>query len=375
MRVLNGLKHGFISMDLSFRVIQDGNEYQVIIENGKSTNIIKAKTIDEVINILSEEVRRAAITHDTAEALEPSGCVLRGWYIRIPITRLLDILAYLVKNEHEDPMRKLMEYLDTHGLSRSNYRVIIPTLSALGLWRQGSLTEEARELGKAVIEGSNELPNILYRIVIRNCMLREAIERLADGASMDEVIKALGLTRRDEINYTSNLLELVMNSEGFKCLRYIRNIRNYLRNGNCLSDVVEPIRGCAMDLVLTVFNYLVSNRGFHMVGLLNDVDVTVNLNSISTQAIGDYALILQGNKPVGVLVGDLIMTGSNYAPRAREVVDRLEPVSTKLMKSNNLTFSMIVVPMIIKGECPRLKVYVMVGNKVGDWVARVFDIP
>ncbi|MCG2869288.1 MAG: hypothetical protein L7H10_00915 [Vulcanisaeta sp.] len=362
-------------MDLSFRVIQDGNEYQVIIENGKSTNIIKAKTIDEVINILSEEVRRAAITHDTAEALEPSGCVLRGWYIRIPITRLLDILAYLVKNEHEDPTRKLMEYLDTHGLSRSNYRVIIPTLSALGLWRQGSLTEEARELGKAVIEGSNELPNILYRIVIRNCMLREAIERLADGASMDEVIKALGLTRRDEINYTSNLLELVMNSEGFKCLRYIRNIRNYLRNGNCLSDVVEPIRGCAMDLVLTVFNYLVSNRGFHMVGLLNDVDVTVNLNSISTQAIGDYALILQGNKPVGVLVGDLIVTGSNYAPRAREVVDRLEPVSTKLMKSNNLTFSMIVVPMIIKGECPRLKVYVMVGNKVGDWVARVFDIP
>jgi hypothetical protein len=166
-----------------------------------------------------------------------------------------------------------------------------------------------------------------------------------------------------------------MNSEGFKCLRYIRNIRNYLRNGNCLSDVVEPIRGCAMDLVLTVFNYLVSNRGFHMVGLLNDVDVTVNLNSISTQAIGDYAFIIQGNKPVGVLVGDLIVTGSNYAPRAREVVDRLEPVSTKLMKSNNLTFSMIVVPMIIKGECPRLKVYVMVGNKVGDWVARVFDIP
>jgi hypothetical protein len=112
-----------------------------------------------------------------------------------------------------------------------------------------------------------------------------------------------------------------------------------------------------------------------MVGLLNDVDVTVNLSSMSTQVVGDYALIMQGNKPVGALVGDFIITGNNYAPKARETVDKLEPVSTKLMRSNNLVFSIIVVPMVIKGECSRLKVYVMVGNKMGDWIARVFDLP
>jgi hypothetical protein len=72
-------------------------------------------------------------------------------------------LAYLVKNNYEDPMKGLMDYLDSHGLSRSNYRVIVPTLSALGLWRQGSLTEEARELGKAIIEGGPELPSLLYK--------------------------------------------------------------------------------------------------------------------------------------------------------------------------------------------------------------------
>jgi hypothetical protein len=45
------------------------------------------------------------------------------------------------------------------------------------------------------------------------------------------------------------------------------------------------------------------------------------------------------------------------------------------MRSNNLVFSIIAVPMVIKGECSRLKVYVMVGNKMGDWIARVFDLP
>lgn len=374
MSILNNLEHKLMSMDLSIRIIQDGDEYQVIIEGEGSTRISRARNIDEIINILSNEIKDALTTRNSTETLEPSNCTLRGWYIRLPVTRLLDILAYLVKNNYEDPMKGLMDYLDSHGLSRSNYRVIVPTLSALGLWRQGSLTEEARELGKAIIEGGPELPSLLYKIAIKNCALREVIERLADGVPTDEAIRVLGLTRRDEINYTSNLLEIIMGSDEFKCLRYVRGIKNYLRSGNCLNDI-EPVKGCAMDLVVTIFNYLLNSKGFHMVGLLNDVDVTVNLSSMSTQIVGDYALIMQGNKPVGALVGDFIITGNNYAPKARETVDKLEPVSTKLMRSNNLVFSIIAVPMVIKGECSRLKVYVMVGNKMGDWIARVFDLP
>lgn len=36
-------------------------------------------------------------------------------------------------------------------------------------------------------------------------------------------------------------------------------------------------------------------------------------------------------------MGDVITTNSNYAPRARETVDRLEPAATKVIKSNNLS--------------------------------------
>ncbi|WP_243679458.1 hypothetical protein [Vulcanisaeta souniana] len=60
-----------------------------------------------------------------------------------------------------------------------------------------------------------------------------------------------------------------------------------------------------------------------MMSLLNDVDVTVNLGSVTAQLYDDYALIIQGSKPVGALIGEVIITNSNYAPRAREAVDSL----------------------------------------------------
>jgi small nuclear ribonucleoprotein (snRNP)-like protein len=361
-------------VDLSIRVIQDGDEYQVIIECDGSTRIERAQSIDSLINIVSNDIKELLTMKENTEALKPSDCVLKGWYIRLPITKILDILAYVVKEDGENPTERLLSYLDVHGLSRSNYRVIVPTLSALGLWRQGELTREAEELGKAIINNNQDIPNQLFNIAIKNCILRDALEGLANGAPINEITKSMGLTRRDEINYTTNLLEMLMSSDGFKCLRLAKSISNYLKSGGCLAEV-EPVNACIMDNVVTIFNYLINNKGFHMVGLLSDIDVNVNLSLITTQVNGDHAIIMQSNKPVGVLVGDIVVTNNNYAPKARETVDRLEPMTAKIMRSNNLSFSMVVVPIIIRDSCSRMKVYVMVGNKAGDWVARVFDLP
>lgn len=185
----------------------------------------------------------------------------KGWYIRLPISKLLDIVAFLVKNRQGDDTEGIMKYLDSHGLSRSNYRVIIPTLSALGLWKQGKLTKEAEELGKAIISGSQELPNLLYRLATRNCALREVIDKLAEGLSINEAIKLLNLTRRDEINYTGNLLEMIMNSDEFRCLQYSRALEKYLKNGGCFMAIDVP-KGCTLNQVITIFNHLVSNKAF-----------------------------------------------------------------------------------------------------------------
>ncbi|KUO79262.1 MAG: hypothetical protein AT714_00170 [Vulcanisaeta sp. OSP_8] len=64
-------------MDLSIRIIQDGDEYQVIIEGEGSTRISRARNIDEIINILSNEIRDALTTRNSTETLEPSNCTLR----------------------------------------------------------------------------------------------------------------------------------------------------------------------------------------------------------------------------------------------------------------------------------------------------------
>ncbi|WP_243670305.1 hypothetical protein [Vulcanisaeta sp. JCM 16161] len=311
-------------MDLSIRIIQESDEYQVIIEGDGVTRILKAKSINELINSLGTEIKDLLTIRESDDALKSSPCTLRGWYIRLPISKLLDIIAFLVRNRQGDDTEGIMKYLDSHGLSRSNYRVIIPTLSALGLWKQGRLTREAEELGKAVISGSPELPNLLYKIVSRNCVLRKVIEKLAEGLPIDDAIKLLGLTRRDEINYTSNLLEIIMGSDEFRCLQYSKALDNYLRNGGCFMAIDLP-KGCVLNQIITIFNYLVSNRGFHLMNLLSDVDVTINLSLINTQPINDYALIIQGGKPIGALIGDVITTNSNYAPRARETVDSLSP--------------------------------------------------
>ncbi|WP_252901329.1 hypothetical protein [Vulcanisaeta sp. JCM 14467] len=319
-------------MDLSIRIIQESDEYQVIIEGDGATRILKAKSINELIDSLSTEIKDLLTVKESSDTLKSSNCTLRGWYIRIPITKLLDMIAFLVRNRQGgDDTELIMKYLDSHGLSRSNYRVIIPTLSALGLWRQGKLAREAEELGKAVISGGSELPNLLYRIAIRNCALREVIERMAEGLPINDSIKLLGLTRRDEINYTSNLLEIIMSSDEFKCLQYSKALDNYLRGSGCFT-VNDLPRGCVLNQVITIFNYLVSNKGFHLMSLLGDVDVTVNLSLVTTQQSNDYAMIIQGGKPIGALIGDVITTNSNYAPRAREAVDRLEPIAAKVIR-------------------------------------------
>ncbi|WP_243665799.1 hypothetical protein [Vulcanisaeta sp. JCM 16159] len=248
-------------MDLSIRIIQESGEYQVIIEGDGVTRILKARSINELISSLGTEVRDLLTIREGDDALRSSPCNLRGWYIRLPISKLLDIVAFLVKNRQGDDTEGIMKYLDSHGLSRSNYRVIIPTLSALGLWKQGKLTKEAEELGKAIISGGQELPNLLYRLATRNCALREVIDKLAEGLSINEAIKLLNLTRRDEINYTGNLLEMIMNSDEFRCLQYSRALEKYLKNGGCFMAIDVP-KDCALNQVITIFNHLVSNKAF-----------------------------------------------------------------------------------------------------------------
>ena len=65
-------------MDLSIKIIQESEEYQVIIEGDGLTRIIKARTIDELIKSLNNEIRELLTAREDTESLKASPCVLRG---------------------------------------------------------------------------------------------------------------------------------------------------------------------------------------------------------------------------------------------------------------------------------------------------------
>lgn len=360
-------------VDINIKIISGDGEYQVIIEGDGFAKVSRASSIKELLSILDNEVSEALKNKEERETLRPSECTLRGWYIRLPISKIMNIITYMVKTGYEST-EGMLRYLDENRLSRSNYRVIIPTLTALGLWRQGRLTKDAEELGKALLSGTDAL-EILFRISMRNCIIRSAIEGLADGRTIDDVIRGMGLKRQDEVRYTVNFLEILMSTREFQCLSFLRALKNYLSNNtNCMPGISPPM-DCVPTVVTEVYDYLANNKGFYMAELMSDVDIPINLNSVITQRVGNHISLSLGGKAVGAVLGDLVITSNNYAPRAREVVDKLEEDALRIMKINNLNFTLIVVPILIQGECSRMKVYVMVGTRAGDWIARVFDIP
>ncbi len=61
-------------MDLSIRIIQESDEYQVIIEGDGVTRILKAKSINELINSLSTEVRDLLTIRENDDTLKSSPC-------------------------------------------------------------------------------------------------------------------------------------------------------------------------------------------------------------------------------------------------------------------------------------------------------------
>ncbi|WP_243678974.1 hypothetical protein [Vulcanisaeta distributa] len=64
-------------MDLSIRIIQESDEYQVIIEGDGVTRVLKARSINELINSLSTEVRDLLTIKENDDALKSSPCTLR----------------------------------------------------------------------------------------------------------------------------------------------------------------------------------------------------------------------------------------------------------------------------------------------------------
>jgi hypothetical protein len=100
-------------------------------------------------------------------------------------------------------------YLERLGLSRSLARTITPTLSALGMSAGGVFSRQALEIGRLIHEGRRrEALSALREAALRNCVVRDVVERLGDGCeglaeAVDAVLRGLRQTaqaRRGQIH-------------------------------------------------------------------------------------------------------------------------------------------------------------------------------
>ncbi len=358
---------GFSNVNLNVRIIIDEGGIEAYLEDGKEFEVIRATTIEEFLSELRRKLESLigkCIIEDRI-----GGCIHKGWYIRVSIRRLLELFAFMLNHGIRDVNEGIVRYLESRGLSKSNYRVIIPTITALGLVRGGALSEEAEALGKAYMEGKqDEIAEILFKCALRNCILRNAIEVMADEG-VEAALKVVGASRRDEMNYTAELLRIISRSTGFKCMAYQRAIIRYFEKGGCFVNY-EPPTQCSLDLITTIFDYV---KG-EIESLLADIDVNIPVNALSPRKDRDVVYLSIGSKPIGVLTGSFIKaSNASYVSKAREEVVRLEAIAGRHMRNSDLMFCIVLLPVIIESSCPRLRIYVMAKGKSGDWLGKFIE--
>ncbi|MGC8583564.1 MAG: hypothetical protein ACP5I3_08175 [Thermoproteus sp.] len=159
-----------------------------------------------------------ALCAELRSALEAK-CVYNSWYIRVPPDRLLEIAAeaYLSYLRGEAEVGAVVgRYLERLGLSKSLARTITPTLSALGLSAGGVFSRQALEMGRLFHEGRRrEALAALRDAALKNCVIRDIVERLGDGCdglaeAVDAVLRSYGKSPRpDEAKYTADLVRAI----------------------------------------------------------------------------------------------------------------------------------------------------------------------
>ncbi len=212
-------------------------------------------------------------------------CEYHSWYIRIPPDRLLALLkkAYV---KAASVSEVISEFLEENNLAKSLARTITPTLSSLGLRSSERFTQQAIEIGKLLSEGKlEEVKSKLYKLILKNCVLREILEKM-NCAEVEKAVAAV-LTaygksvRFDELKYTAELLRMVSP----KC-------------GDCDFRCISPekLETCRDKLVQTSKTYLRE--------LFEKLDIALLPEHLDFARRGEnYAIIVKGTaRQIGVVL-------------------------------------------------------------------------
>lgn len=324
---------------MKIELLVSENEVTVVSEDGKAM----FRSIDDALAYIKSMVNN-------------SECIRSSWYIRVPLMRILGILAYASDKGIRGVKEVLLNYLKANGLSESNVRVIEPTLQALGLVNNGELTEDAVKIGELFRKGLlTECARLMMKMAYGNCMLRSMLVNYKPGNP--ESLRAIGLRRRDELNYTMQLLDFMISGGLINC---IESVNEFLR-----SKCSKLVCGCCSNyLTYYILSRLLSFK------LFDYLDLPRLGYSPVISSEGIFLMHPNGGDKVPVVSRIIEFNQANYTPGLRELVDSIE----QELRRSNVNRAVLIIPFTVNyGDCSVGKVYVSTYLKGVFTYSKIYD--
>ncbi|NPA23420.1 MAG: hypothetical protein GXO23_03895 [Crenarchaeota archaeon] len=370
-------------MEISVKVLRETKE--ILIEHLEEPYDLKIfQDIDKAVQYLREMIERALDSGNIYESQcteEGKSCTVKTWYIRIPPERLLNILRFAYQTKCEDVKKLLNDYLSVTGLSKSNIRVITPTLSALRLSLGNRLTEQALLIGKYLSENSmDKAMDMLFELALTNCMLREIIEELysTDTNTFQEVVKRVlerkGNLRKDELTYTTDLVKLLYR-HSVKCRCFIvKNLfRTYLYERRKV--YINNVPGeCLLDIVELLIQYVRDSKPYMLQVILDPARSRVDRIELVRK---DTTLLLydkQSEAYIQVVPKVMITRDVLYASMLRQELEKLRSELQQKCRQSKITY-MLMVLILVNDMYTKAKLYLEHILRDEQVSSRIIDLP
>ncbi|GGP20008.1 hypothetical protein GCM10007981_06230 [Thermocladium modestius] len=332
------------------RLVVERKDDLVVVEDGLYSR--EFKTVDDALSFIREKFMS-------------DDCEHKHWYIRFPLSRLLDFAKFIYDNglRGKPFSEAAARYFKQRGLSSSNVRALMPTLTDLGLVRNGEIGEELMELGMMISKGRlMEAATLLGRAAARNCVLRDMMQ-----LPIDEAAAKHGLSRRDEIEYTRQLMEFIRSSGLTACGRFVDQFFYNSCEGFDISN------HCIPSLLLRLMQYLIS------IGKPQELREIVNppeLYSVASVKDGYiYVSRRDGDIPVMRVMGDFkVFESSAFVPSVRNWLADMEPAVLRSLKEEAPHVAVLLPFLVNVNGCHQRKILLGIYSGDGSVAVKIHDL-
>ncbi len=371
-----------MTVEVSIKVLKETKE--ILIEHLEEPYDLKIfQDIGKAVEYLRDIITRALNSGEqNMQCVEKDlSCTIKTWYIRFPPERILNILRFAYQTKIDDIKKLLDEYLTVAGLSKSNARVITPTLSALRLLVGNRLTDSALSIGKYLCENMIEkAADMLFEQSLLNCVLREILLEIYSTDtntfqdSVKKVLEKKGYLRKDELNYTTDLIKfLYRNSVKCRCFIAKNLIRTYLYERRRVYINTIPSE-CLSEIFEILIEYLKMYKPYILQSLLDPINSRVDRVELFKKDSTLFIYDRQSESSIHVVPKVMITRDVLYASILRHELEKIRKELQQKCRQGKVTF-LVTILILVNDVYTKAKLYLEHVLKDEQVSSRIIDLP